>query len=268
MTDLAVIMSVYKNDRLEFVKDSVNSILGQSFSSFHFYIVADGPVREDVDAFLASQTDKRIRLLRLENNGGLARALNYLLEIVLADGNYILIARMDADDISLPERFERQYLFMKENQEVGCLGTWYEEINVSGKHIHFRKIPVEHEELRKRYFTRTPFAHPTVMYRRSFIEKAGMYPTDTILMEDNVLWGRGLKAGIRFANVPEFLLKFRVDEDFYKRRSGVKYGLNYIRTRFRTLNYMNAPAGTYILSFMAGLVKMMPAFLVRICQMF
>ena len=268
MTDLAVIMSVYLNDRLEFVKESVNSILGQSFTAYHFYIVFDGPLKQDVDTFLSSLTDERIRIFRLEKNGGLARALNYLLQIVLREQNYKLIARMDADDISGKERFERQYRFMKDNPGIGCLGSWYEEIDTTGNHLHFRKMPVRHEELRRRYFTRTPFAHPTVMYRKSLIEKAGLYPTDTILMEDNVLWGRALKAGIKFANIPEYLLKFRIDENFYDRRSGVEYGWNYIKTRFKTLEELNYPAGSYILSAIVGIVKMMPASFLRIVRSF
>jgi glycosyltransferase involved in cell wall biosynthesis len=268
MPDLAVIMSVYKNDRLEFVKESVNSILGQSFSAFHFFIIFDGPVRGEVDDFISSLTDDRIRISRLERNEGLASALNYLLSIVLADPGYKLIARMDADDVSEPERFEKQYRYMQDNPEIGCLGSWYEEIDANGQHLHFRKLPQNHDELRRRYFTRTPFAHPTVMYRRGLIEKAGLYPTETILMEDNVLWGRALKTGIRFANIPEYLFKFRVDERFYERRSGIKYGWNYIKTRFRILDELEYPAGAYLVSIAVGLIKMMPASVLKIVRFF
>jgi glycosyltransferase involved in cell wall biosynthesis len=264
MTLLAVIMSVYINDRLEFVRESVNSILAQSFPAFHFYIIFDGPVKNDVGDFISSLTDKRIKISRLEKNIGLAGALNHLLEKILQDQDYELIARMDADDVSMPERFDRQYRFMNDNPGIGCVGSWYEEIDGTGSPIHNRKLPVSHEALRKRYFTRTPFAHPTVMFRKSLIEIAGLYPSDTILMEDNVLWGRALKAGVRFANIPEYLLKFRIDENFYKRRSGLKYGWSYIRTRFSILNELDVPLSTYLLSFMVGIIKMMPPFLVRI----
>lgn len=264
MPDLAVIMSVYINDRLEFVRESVNSVLGQSYSDFHFYLVFDGPVKAEVDDFISSQTDERIRISRLEKNEGLARALNHLLAIVLKDQDYKLIARMDADDVSLPERFELQYSFMKDNPGIGCVGSWYEEIDGNGTCLYYRKLPVSHKELRKRYFTRTPFAHPTVMYRKSLIEIAGFYPSDTILMEDNVLWGRALKAGFTFANIPEYLFKFRIDENFYKRRSGLKYGWSYIKTRFKILGDLKSPAGPYLLSLLVGVVKMLPPFLGRI----
>jgi len=263
MTDLAVIMSIYYADKLEFVKESVESILNQTFSDFEYYIAFDGPAADDVDSYLSSLADPRVKLYRLEENKGLAVALNYLLALVLQRTDIIFIARMDADDISLPARFEKQRYFLLKNDEISCVGSWYEEINEAGKHLSFRKLPVEHEKLRKRYMTRTPFAHPSVMYHRRLIETVGFYPTDTILMEDNVLWGKALKAGLRFANISEYLFKFRKDKNFYIRRSGIKYGWNYIITRFKINKSLNLPVYAYILSLLIGLFKMMPSFILR-----
>lgn len=263
MTDLAVIMSIYKNDRIEYVRQSVQSILVQTFSNFHYYLIYDGPVSAEVDSWVTSLTDERIRFFRLEKNSGLAEALNYLLERVMRNQEYKFIARMDADDISLPERFERQRSFLIENPEITVLGTWYEEIDEEGKHLAYRKLPVDHESLRKRYFTRTPFAHPSVMYRRELIEMAGFYPTDTVLMEDNVLWGRALKKKIMFANIQNNLLKFRIDRNFFKRRSGLKYGWNFILTKFAQLDGMQPPFSVYILIPTIGIIKMMPEFIIR-----
>lgn len=259
MTDLAVIMSIYKNDRIEFVRQSVQSILDQTFSNFHYYLIFDGPVATGVDSYLSSLTDDRIRLFRLENNGGLAVALNFLLELILKNPEYKFIARMDADDISLPERFEKQRSYLIENPEITVLGCWYEEIDESGNHLSYRKLPTKHEALRKRYFTRTPFAHPSVMYGRELIEIAGYYPTDTILMEDNVLWGRALKQGYKFANIPEYLLRLRIDKDFYRRRSGIKYGCNYIKTKFGINVMLGSSNVSYISTFCIGVMKMLPS---------
>ena len=259
MTDLVVIMSVYKNDNLKFVRESVQSILDQTFKIFDFYIVFDGPVSTDIDRYISSINDNRIRLFRLEQNGGLASALNFLLEKVMSIPDYKLIARMDADDFSLPTRLEKQRAFLSENTEISIVGSWYEEIDESGNHLADRKLPADHDSLKKRYMTRTPFAHPSVMYRRQLIEKAGFYPTDTILMEDNVLWGRALKEGLRFANIPEYLFRFRIDKDFFRRRSGFKYGWNFIKTRFQISRLLNFPVYSYILSFLIGVIKMMPA---------
>jgi glycosyltransferase involved in cell wall biosynthesis len=263
MTDLAVIMSVYCKDRLSFVKESVQSILSQTYTHFHYYIVFDGDVDTEIDTYISSLEDNRIRLFWLDKNTGLAGALNYLLEIVLKEPEYKLIARMDSDDISLPERFEIQYNFFKNNIEVAIAGSWYSEIDESGKVISHRKLPVIHEELKKRYYKQSPFPHPSVMYRRSFIEQAGFYPTDTILMEDNSLWGKAFASGLRFANIPEYLLNYRIDAGFYSRRSGLRYGWNFIKTKFKIINYLDFPAYTYCISFFIGIIKMMPPVILK-----
>jgi glycosyltransferase involved in cell wall biosynthesis len=267
MTDLAVIMSIYKKDKLSFVKESVQSILDQTFTQFYYYIVFDGPVSPDIDSYISSLNDDRIKLFRLENNGGLAKALNYLLTEVLKNPENIFIARMDADDISLPTRFERQHTFLISNADISCIGCWYQEIDEAGRHISNRKLPIEHEDLKKLFYINSPFAHPSIMLSRNMIEVAGFYPTDTFLMEDNVLWGRAFKAGLKFANIPEYLLKFRKDKYFYSRRSGMKYGWNFIITRFKMNKSLNSPAYFYLFSFLIGVVKMMPSFLVRFIYM-
>jgi hypothetical protein len=118
------------------------------------------------------------------------------LKVVLKNPEYKLIARMDADDISLPARFEMQRNFLSENPDISCIGCWYQEIDESGNHLAYCRLPIEHEALKRRYSTRAPFAHPSVMYRRNLIETAGFYPTDTILMEDNAMWGMALRQGI------------------------------------------------------------------------
>jgi glycosyltransferase involved in cell wall biosynthesis len=268
MSDLAVIMSVYKNDKLKYVVESVQSILNQTFTQFHYYIVLDGPVGPEIDSYLASIKDTRIRLFRLKENEGLASALNYLLEIVLKISEYKLIARMDADDISMLSRFEKQRNFLLENPEISVLGCWYEEIDESGKHLSYRILPADHETLRKRYTIRSPFAHPSVMYRRNLIEIAGFYPVDTVLMEDNVLWGMAFMYGLKLANLPEYLLKFRIDKNFYKRRSGIRYGWNFIKTRFKINKLLSFPIYSYLISFIIGVIKMLPAFLIRILYLY
>lgn len=129
----------------------------------------------------------------------------------------------------------------------------------------FRKLPIDHEALKKRYFTRTPFAHPSLMYRRQLIEKAGFYPTDTILMEDNVLWGRALKEGLKFANIPEFLFQFRIDRNFYKRRSGFEYGWKYLKTRIATNRLLRSSFSSYLFLIGLAVVKMSPFFINKAC---
>jgi glycosyltransferase involved in cell wall biosynthesis len=264
MTDLAVIMSVYKNDKLMFVKESVQSILDQTFTQFHYYIVFDGPVPADIDNYITSLVDPRVKHYRLENNGGLAAALNILLDIVLKNQEYKFIARMDADDVSLTNRFEKQRNYLLKNPDISIVGCWYQEIDENGKHLSDRKLPTDHEALVRYYYRRAPFAHASVTYRRELIEKAGNYPVDTILMEDNVLWGRAINSGLRFGNIPDYLFFFRITKNFYKRRSGIKYGYFYILTRFKSLRQDRYPIVAYFYSFGTGIIKMLPSFVTRI----
>lgn len=95
------------------------------------------------------------------------------------------------------------------------------------------------------------------------IETAGFYPTDTVLMEDNVLWGKALKHGFKFGNVPEYMFKVRIDKNFYTRRSGFKYGWNYIITRYKINKSLNFPIYSYLFSFLIGVIKMIPQFFLR-----
>lgn len=264
MNDLAVIMSVYHADRLQFVKEAVESILNQDYVSFDFYLAFDGPVDDDVDNYISSIKDQRIILCRLEQNRGLAFALNHLLVKVLSRPQVKFIARMDADDISLPERFGKQRDYLIAHMEITVLGSWYEEIDEEGNVLRLRKLPEDHEKLRKRYLTRTPFAHPSVMFRRELIEVAGYYPEDTYLMEDNVLWGRALMKGLKFSNIHEPLLKFRITDDFFRRRSGLHYGWNYICTKLKTNRELKVQFQFHLLSTVIGLLKMMPGRFIKL----
>ena len=103
----AVIMSLYLNDNIDFVSKAVESILDQSFTDFDYYIQYDGHVKDDVDLYLSSLKDARIHIYKRDENKGLAKSLNELLAVVMPL-DYQFIARMDADDISTPDRFEKQ----------------------------------------------------------------------------------------------------------------------------------------------------------------
>jgi len=264
MTDLAVIMSIYKNDKLKFVKESVQSILSQTFTQFHYYLIFDGPVSADIEEYITNLRDIRLRLFKSQINMGLAKAMNQLLNEVLNNPEYKFIARMDADDISNPDRFDKQRNFLKANLEISCLGSFVEIINQSGNVHSLRKLPIKNEDMLRNYYYRSPLVHPSIMFRKSFFSLAGLYPTDTILMEDNVLWGNAFAVGLRFANLPDFLLKFRVDKAFYKRRSGIKYGYKFIRTRFAILKSLKADIRYYIYSLVLGLVRMLPPVIIKL----
>lgn len=231
--DLAVIMSLYKNDRLEFVKLAVESILGQTYMNFDFYIQYDGPIRPEVDGYLSDLTDERVKIQRRVENKGLAWSLNELLAVVMPQG-YEYIARMDADDISLPDRFDKQLEYLKSHQEVDMVGGAINEIDENGENRgKVIKYPCSTEDCRSFFSKRNPVAHPTVMFRRSFFEKAGWeYPTDFMRNEDTRLWHEGYKHGCVIANLPDVLLHFRMtDAMFTQRRNGKAFAKSQLQLR-------------------------------------
>lgn len=201
MPTISVIMSVYK-EPLEWIKESIDSILNQTFKDFEFIIVNDNPEDDKLLAFLKEyeEKDARVRVLVNEFNIGLTKSLNYALRE--AKGRYI--ARMDADDISNPERFREQIDFLLNNEEIAVCGTAIEYMgNLSGVHY----FPKNQDEIF--LFLETCFAHPTVMFRAEIL-KSNEYSEQYKVSQDFELWVRLYAQGYLFANLQSILLKYRV----------------------------------------------------------
>lgn len=254
---LAVIMSLYRSDIVEYVRLAVNSILCQTYRNFEFHIQFDGFVQPDVDEFLSGIRDERIHIYRRNDNKGLAQSLNDLLSLVMPL-KYEFIARMDADDISLPERFEKQLSYMDSHPEVDCLGTWAIEINSVGSEYYKKQMPETHDECNKQFMIRDCMIHPTVMFRRSYIEKAGYYSLDTYFGEDTMMWANGFANGCKFANVPEYLFKFRLDDNFFNRRRGWKHAKGILLLRWKVNKMLQYPLKAYLYAIAYAGAKMMP----------
>jgi len=257
MMKLAVIMSLYKNDTLGFVKLAVESIISQTYSQFDFFIQYDGLIPKDVDDYLSGLKDERIHINRRDENKGLAYSLNELLRIVMPK-NYDFIARMDADDISMPERFEKQIAYMEAHHETECLGTWAIEIKSDGSEYYRKQMPETHDGCRKQFMIRDCMIHPTVMFRKSYIEKAGLYSLDTYFGEDTMMWAQGFAAGCKFANVPEYLFKFRLHDDFFNRRRGWKHAKGILMLRWKVNKMLHYPMKAYLYAIAYAGAKMMP----------
>lgn len=263
MNKLAVIMSVYINDKIEYVRQAIESLIYQTFDAFDIFIIFDGPVSKEVKLYIDDLSDSRVKVLKRDNNRGLAYSLNELLSLVLSQ-KYEYIARMDADDISMPDRFEKQLAYLHSHPEVECLGTWAIEINSKGEEYYRKQMPETHEECNNMFRKRDCMIHPTVMYRRSYIEKAGFYSLDTYFGEDTMMWAQGFKAGCVFANVPEYLLLFRLDENFFERRRGWKHAKSIFTLRHRVNKMLNYGIIADFWAFAYAAAKMMPKFILNI----
>lgn len=259
---LAVIMSVYKNDRLQFVKEAVKSILDQTYNEFDFFIIFDGPIKKEVRAYLLELNDSRITIIDRKENKGLAYSLNELLQIVLKEG-YQYIARMDADDISMEDRFFEQISYLKCHTDVDCVGSWAIEIEADGKEFFRKKMPENHDQCLEMFKKRDCLIHPTVVFQRTYFEKAGLYPEDTYFGEDTMMWANGFASNCKFGNVQRYLLKFRLDEEFFNRRRGWKHAKSILTLRRKVNKLLGFGYKEDSYAFLYATVKMMPKILLN-----
>ena len=255
---LAVIMSVYKGDSLPYVQSAVESLFAQTYADFDLYICIDGQIAEDINSYLQSLPDRNVFIYRNEQNAGLAKSMNLLLGYILPQTNYSFVARMDADDINSPERFEKQMAFFSNHPQTDCLGTWAIEIDAKGKEYYRKQMPGSHAECLDFFSKRDCMIHPTVMFRRSYFEKAGLYPENTYFGEDTIMWAQGFANGCQFANIPEYLYFFRLNEVFFERRRGIKHAKSILQLRRRVNKMLHYGLKADIYAFLYALAKLMP----------
>lgn len=220
----SVLMSVYFKEKPEYLSAAMESIFQQTAVTDDFVLVCDGPLTHELDAVIEQQLTAHpdiLHLVRLEKNGGLGNALN----IGLKKCRNQLVARMDSDDISRPDRCEKQLEVFRQNPGVSITSGIVEEFTETVQNIHTRRVPPEtQEEILAFAKKRNPFNHPCVMYKKQAVEDAGGYQ-DFFLLEDYYLWVRMLQNGAVGYNLQEPLLWMRAGSDLYKRRSGWKHAL-------------------------------------------
>ncbi|WP_318557106.1 glycosyltransferase [Geobacter anodireducens] len=197
---VTVLMSVYNG--ADFVGDAVNSILQQTYTNFEYLIINDHSTdssKEIVEKFC----DKRIRIVSNDANLGLAASLN--IGIRLSKSKYI--ARMDADDISDPQRLAIQLDFMESHPDVGVCGTWVKTFG-DGDVLEWQ-YGIASDDIKSNLLFESPFAHPSVMFRRSILIDSCAYYNETLhVAQDYDLWAR-LFDVTKFANIPSFLYYYR-----------------------------------------------------------
>ncbi|MBN2057315.1 MAG: glycosyltransferase [Candidatus Saganbacteria bacterium] len=240
MTDssISVLMSVYKNDRAEHLDRALGSLVEQTLRPAEIVLVEDGPLTPELEAVIRRRSAEiAIRPLVLAKNVGLGRAL----AAGLLQCRHELVARMDSDDISAPERLAKQAAYLLAHPEIAVVGTWISEFDGAETDIYaYRKLPTEPDELRRFAKTRMPVNHVSVLFRKSAILASGSYSTMRGL-EDYPLWGRMLVKGYKFANIPEVLVNVRAGREMIDRRGGLKYLVNELAMlrEFRRIGLIN-----------------------------
>lgn len=195
-----VLMSVFNGER--WLEDAIRSVLTQSFSDFDFIIIDDGSI-DHSEHIVRSFSDHRIKFLRNDKQIGLPMSLNRGLEV--SKGRYII--RMDADDVSLPLRFEKQIAFLDANQNIGVCGSW---VQTFGDKCEILKAEENHKEIVTKLFFSNALFHPSVTIRRDVLSSHRLlYESGFTGSEDYRLWVR-LAEVTEFANLQEVLLNYRI----------------------------------------------------------
>ncbi len=220
--NFSVLVSVYRKDCPDYFKKALRSIsIHQSLRPSEIILVVDGPVPDDLNTTIIALVHEipYLTVIRLQENVGLGKALN----IGMTHVSNELVARMDSDDISSPNRFELQVNFMLRHPEIAvCGGQISEFIGTPDNVVAYRNVPITPEGCRDYYRDRDPLNHMTVMLRKSAVMSVGNYQP-WHLDEDTYLWGRLLEHGYKISNLPEILVNVRVGVEMYARRGGWRY---------------------------------------------
>lgn len=223
---ITVIMGARNASR--YIGQAIESILSQSCRDFEFIIVEDGSTDRTLEILEEyRRRDDRIIVLRNPENMGLTKSLNRALSH--ARGEYV--ARMDADDVSHPERFEKQLEYLEQNKDIIVLGTRGITIDGKGRKIAERDVPLANRDIVKIVGWANPMIHSSVMFRKDEIERIGNYNENCRIVQDHELWFRCIAEGYSMGNLAERLLFYRMDDGYIGRKS-VKYRLQEAKIRW------------------------------------
>jgi len=217
----SVLMSVYYKEKAEYLDACLKSIETQTLSPNEIVLVEDGQLNDELYQIIKNWKMRlNIKSIKLKQNSGLATALN----LGLRDCSHNIVARMDTDDICVPERFEKQISYLENHPEIDILGSQIAEYDENmNNFLHFRNLPCSHVSILKFAKTRVPFNHMTVVFKKDQVLEVGGYAEHVIIMQDWTLWGKLLKNKRIAANLNEVLVKARTGNELFQRRRGLKY---------------------------------------------
>lgn len=224
-------MSVYLKERPEWFKEAINSILNQTVPPSEIVLVEDGPLTDELYEIITHHVQNPIfKIVVLEKNVGLGLALQ---EGVKHCSNE-LIARMDTDDISAPNRCEKELKKIMENPDLDIVGCWENEFwgDSINETFSCHKVPENHDEIKKFMRYRCAILHPTVMFKKSSVLRAGNYQHRK-LFEDYDLFVRMLQTKSKAYNLQEPLYFLRVNPSLFKRRGGFEYALTVFKFKYQ-----------------------------------
>lgn len=245
----------YAGVEIEHLRIAVDSIFSQSLPAQEIHLIQDGSVSKEVEELISIyiQSHKNVKHLMIECNRGLPYALN--LSILSTSTNYY--ARMDADDVSHPDRLKKQVEFLEKNPDVDILGTWALEFEHDYKNEtgFLKKVPTESNQIQEWLHYRNPLIHPSVMFRRNVFAKIGLYDANSSTgAKDLQLWIRAVKRQVVIKNLSEPLLYYRCSGAI-NRRSRLDRVLRQAKVRYQ---YHTLSPKLNLLKTSAILFRLMP----------
>lgn len=233
MFKFSVIMSIYKSDVPEYLRIALESLLNQTRKPDEIVIVGDGPVptllEKEVESLRFQVSNKALPIevtyLPQEKNSGLGEAMRIAAEVA----KYDYLARMDSDDICMPDRFEKQMHCFEEDPELSIVGGMITEFEGEPENVFAKRIlPLEDAEIKKMMRGRCAVNHVTVIFKKADLMKSGNYQPFW-KQEDQYLWARMMLAGCKFKNIPDIVVNVRSGRDQLARRGGWKFFKSVVR---------------------------------------
>jgi glycosyltransferase involved in cell wall biosynthesis len=218
----SVLLPVYIKDNPEWLREAIDSMLGQTLPPGEFVVVKDGAITDELNLVLKEYKEKYpglFNIIGFDENKGVGLASKFGVENCTFD----YIARMDADDIAVPERIEKQHKLFINNRNLGAAGCFVDEFIGSPDNIISHVVlPVEHKNIVRYAKRRCPIRHSSLLFNKDALINSGNY-SDIRIGEDYDVAVKLIMHGYEVYNIPEVLVYMRVNADFYKRRGGIKF---------------------------------------------
>lgn len=269
---VAVLMCVHQGADFKQFAEALRSLSSQTYGRVCTYIYCDGKLtqahEEVIKAFVNTAGIKSV-LIRGDGNLGLAAGLNSLIDCALTDPDVAYIARMDADDISMPIRLGVQVDYLVRTPDISIAGSWCIEFCEDNVPQFYKKMPTDDFSLRRFMLYRSPFVHPSVMIRRDVFETGIRYNANLKFMQDYDLWSRLAILGHKMSNIPQYLLWFRTGEGFYSKRAGFRRALTEVKMRIDYANQVGLLGPwNYVKYFLFILLRVSPSWAKRIAYLY
>ena len=260
---ISVLMSTYCKEKPEYLDEAMRSIwTDQVRKPDEIILVEDGPLTDELYAVIHNWKNligDAFVIVEKSANQGLALALNDGIAVAKGD----LIARMDSDDISLPNRFRLQEEYMNNHEDVDILGGAIQEFNDEGTLNNVRIYPATMDEVLKTMYRVAPVAHPTAMFRKSFFDSGFRYCSRYHICEDVTMWYDAAKGKRIINNLPRVILHFRRNDSMMNRRSREKAWSEFLAYNDGIKKVYGLFSYKYIFSLLRMIFRLLPSSVIR-----